>query len=61
MPHRRSIPQRRRKKPSRVRIVRNVAPTARRVPLQPMPLTVPTRWVKNVIAVFLLPSCAILT
>jgi hypothetical protein len=26
-----------------------------------MPLTVPTRWVKNIIAVFLLPWCAILT
>ena len=61
MPHRRSISQRHRKKPSRVRIVRNVAPMARRGPLQPVPLTVPTRWVKNVIAVFLLPFCGILT
>ena len=61
MPHRRSISQRHRKKPSRVRIVRNVAPMARRAPLQPVPLTVPTRWVKNVIAVFLLPFCGILT
>jgi hypothetical protein len=26
-----------------------------------MPLTVPTRWVKNIIALFLLPWCAILT
>ena len=34
---------------------------AKRVPLQPMPLTVPTRWVKNIIAIFLLPWCAILT
>src|SRR5437588_1182565 len=61
MPRRRSISQRHPKKPSRVRIVRNVAPMARRVPLHPMPLTVPTRWVKNIIAVFLLPWCAILT
>ena len=34
---------------------------AKRVPLQPMPLTVPIRWVKNIIAIFLLPWCAILT
>lgn len=26
-----------------------------------MPLTVPTRWVKNIIAIFLLPWCAIVT
>lgn len=34
---------------------------ARRVPLQPVPLMVPTRWVKNIIAIFLLPFCGILT
>ena len=38
-----------------------VGPTTRRAPDHPMPLTVPTRWVKNIIAVFLLPWCAILT
>ena len=38
-----------------------VGPTTRRAPGRPMPLTVPTRWVKNIIALFLLPWCAILT
>jgi hypothetical protein len=38
-----------------------VVPTTRRAPNHRMPLTVPTRWVKNIIAVFLLPWCAILT
>jgi hypothetical protein len=38
-----------------------VVPTTRRAPNHPIPLTVPTRWVKNIIAVFLLPWCAILT
>src|SRR5438477_3086880 len=61
MPRRRSSSQRQRKNPSRVRVVRNVAPIARHVPDHPMPLTVPTRWVKNIVAVFLLPWCAILT
>lgn len=35
-------------------------PRMRHVP-GPMPLTVPTRWVKNIVAIFLLPLCAILT
>src|SRR5438270_1290465 len=62
MPHRRSSGQRRRRKPRRVKIVRYVVPTTRRATADhPMPLTVPTRWVKNIVAVFLLPWCAILT
>jgi hypothetical protein len=61
-PHRRSTRQRRRRKPPpRVKIVPYVVPTTRRAPERAMPLTVPTRWVKNIIAVFLLPWCAILT
>src|SRR6266568_7008851 len=61
MPHRRSSSQRHRRKPSRVKVVPYVVPTTRRAPNHPMPLTVPTRWVKNIIAFFLLPWCAILT
>jgi hypothetical protein len=62
MSHRRSTPQRpRRKRPPRVKVVPYVVPTTRRAPERAMPLTVPTRWVKNIIAVFLLPWCAILT
>src|ERR1700757_680002 len=60
-PHRRSSGQRRRRKPPRVKVVPYVVPTTRRAPDPPIPLTVPTRWVKNIIAVFLLPWCAILT
>jgi hypothetical protein len=41
-------------------IVRNVARARRIVPAFE-PLTVPTRWVKFVFAIFLLPICAILT
>lgn len=60
--NRRSATSRRGRKPSpRVKIVPYVVPTTRRAPDHPMPLTVPTRWVKNIIAVFLLPWCAILT
>src|SRR5207237_7263765 len=61
MPHRISSVQRRRRKPRRVKIVRYAVPTTRRASDHPMPLTVPTRWVKNIIALFLLPWCAILT
>src|SRR5437763_1674950 len=61
MPYRRSSSQRHRRKPSRVKIVRYVVPTTRRASDHPMPLMVPTRWVKNIIALFLLPWCAILT
>jgi hypothetical protein len=61
MPSRRSSGQHRRRKPTRVKIVRYVGRTRRRAPDHPMPLTVPTRWVKNIIALFLLPWCAILT
>src|SRR5437868_1467746 len=62
MPHRRSSGQRRRRKPRRVKIVRYVVPTTRRATADhPMALTVPTRWVKNIIALFLLPWCAVLT
>jgi len=61
-PNRRSSPQRRRRKPApRVKIVPYVVPTTRRAPDHPMPLTVPTRWIKNILALFLLPWCAILT
>src|SRR5438132_7346631 len=61
MPYRRSSGQRHRRKPPRVKIVPYVVPTTRRTPDHPMPLTVPTRLVKNIIALFLLPWCAILT
>jgi hypothetical protein len=60
-PHRRSSGQRHRRKSPRVKIVPYVVPTTRRAPDHPIPLTVPTRWVKNIIALFLLPWCAILT
>jgi hypothetical protein len=61
-PNRRpSFQRRRRKLTPRVKIVPYVVPTTRRPPDHPIPLTVPTRWVKNIIAVFLLPWCAILT
>src|SRR5438874_1961129 len=61
MPYRRSTGQRHRRKPSRVKILPYVVPTRRRAPDHPMPMTVPTRWLKNIIALFLLPWCAILT
>ena len=44
-----------------MKVVPYVVPTTRRAPGRPMPLTVPTRWLKNIIAFFLLPWCAILT
>src|SRR5205807_252047 len=61
MPPRRSSGRRHRRKRTRVKVVPYVVPTTRRAPRRPMPLTVPTRWVKNIIAFFLLPWCAILT
>jgi len=61
MPSRRSSGQRHRRKRTRVKVMPYVVPTMRRAPGRPMPLTVPTRWVKNIIAFFLLPWCAILT
>src|SRR5437764_13651971 len=61
MPPRRSSAQPHRRKRTRVKVVPYVVPTTRRAPNRPMPLTVPTRWVKNIIAFFLLPWCAILT
>src|SRR5438874_7172736 len=61
MPPRRSSGRRHRRKRTRVKVVPYVVPTTRRAPGRPMPLTVPTRWVKNIIAFFLLPWCAILT
>src|SRR5919204_2408607 len=61
MPRRRSFGQRHRRKVPGAKVVRYVGPTTRRVPHHAIPLTVPTRWVKNVIAIFLLPWCAILT
>jgi hypothetical protein len=42
------------------KVVRNVARATRFLPA-PDPLTVPTRWVKFVFAIFLLPGCAILS
>ncbi len=60
-PNRKTPPQRRRRKPApRVKVVPYVVPSTRRAPEPAMPLTVPTRWVKNIIALFLLPWCAIL-
>jgi hypothetical protein len=43
-----------------VKVVPYVVPTTRRPPAA-KPLMVPTRWVKFVIAIFLLPLCAIVT
>ncbi|HWN64570.1 MAG TPA: hypothetical protein VNN24_02660 [Candidatus Binatus sp.] len=58
---RRSTTNRAKRKPDRGRkIVRNVARAARFVPASD-PLVVPTRWVKFVFAIFLLPACAILS
>ena len=58
---RRSTTNRAKRKPDRGRkIVRNVARTTRFVPASD-PLVVPTRWVKFVFAIFLLPACAILS
>src|SRR5437016_14037170 len=61
MPPRRSSAQPHRRKRTRVEVVPYVVPTTRRAPNRPMPLTVPTRWVKNIFAFFLLPWWAILT
>lgn len=44
----------------RTKVAPYVVPTTRRPPPQ-RPLMVPTRWVKFVVALFLLPVCAILT
>jgi hypothetical protein len=58
---RRSTTNRAKHKPDRGRkIVRNVARATRFVPASD-PLVVPTRWVKFVVAIFLLPACAILS
>jgi hypothetical protein len=58
---RRSTNGRRRRKPQRERkMVRSVARTTRFISA-PDPLLVPTRWVKFVFAIFLLPVCAILS
>lgn len=52
---------RRGQKPSgRVRIVPYVVPTTRKPPPLRLPLLVPTRWVKFVFAIFLMPICAVL-
>ena len=60
-PHRRRISRRSdRPRSRRVKIAPYVVPTTRPRPA-PESMTVPTRWVKNVIAIFLLPWCAILT
>jgi hypothetical protein len=56
---RRSTTNRAKRKPDRGRkIVRNVARATRFVPVSD-PFVVPTRWVKFVFAIFLLPACAI--
>src|SRR5207302_8714625 len=48
----------RRKRSGAVKIVPYVVPTTRRPP-QTHPLMIPTRWLKFVIAIFLLPICAV--
>src|SRR5216684_9274484 len=58
--NRRPIISRGRKPSRRVKIVPYVVPTTRRPPV-PHPLMIPTRWLKFVIAIFLLPICAILS
>jgi hypothetical protein len=59
--NRRSTKNRAKRKSERAgKIVRSVA-RARRFAAEPEPLMVPTRWVKFVFAVFLLPICAVLT
>jgi hypothetical protein len=57
---RKSTMNRRGAEPRRVRVVPYVVPNSR---LRPgaAPLTIPTKWVKFIIAVFLLPICAALT
>ena len=50
------VTRRTRKPPRRVKVV--PATRSRRAP---EPLTIPTRWLKSVIALFLLPTCAIVT
>lgn len=50
----------RRRAAGRVKIVPYVVPTTRSRPA-PTPFLVPTRWVKFVVAIFLLPLCAILS
>ena len=58
---RRSTTNRAKHKPDRGRkIVRNVARARQFVPASDL-LVVPTRWVKFVVAIFLLPGCAILS
>jgi hypothetical protein len=61
MPARRVHRQAARRKPlRRVKVVPNVVPTTRFAPSSD-PLMVPTKWVKFVVALFLLPSCAVLS
>ncbi|MFL6539028.1 MAG: hypothetical protein ACJ8JD_12705 [Chthoniobacterales bacterium] len=54
------VTKRTRKPPRRVRVARAAVPAARARAI-PQPLTIPTRWFKFVVAIFLLPTCAILT
>lgn len=49
-----------RTKPRRPKILPYVVPTSGRLP-SAQPLTVPTRWVKFVVALFLLPVCVVLS
>jgi hypothetical protein len=58
--NRRSTISRGRRPSRRVKVAPYVVPTTRSRAVN-SPLMVPTRWVKSVIAIFLLPICAILT
>lgn len=58
--NRRSTISRGRRPSRRVKVAPYVVPTTRSRAIN-SPLTVPTRWVKTIIAIFLLPICAILT
>ncbi len=58
--NRRTANPRARKIPRRAKVLPYVVPTTRSLPAR-TPMMIPTRWVKLIIAIFLLPSCAILT
>src|SRR5450432_4021810 len=61
MPARRVRRQPARRKPvRRVKVMPHVVPTTRFAP-SPDPLTVPTKWVKFIFALFLLPLCTVLS
>jgi hypothetical protein len=56
----RAVVQQRRRTKGRVKVAPYVVPNTRLRPGS-SPLTVPTRWVKFIFAIFLLPVCAVLT